>query len=42
MLSKTCTKCGRISYSSSDRDKWTCPYCGENLSKIKSSIAKNN
>lgn len=35
MVSKTCPKCGKKSYSASDRGKWICPYCGENLSKVR-------
>lgn len=34
MTSKTCVKCGKISYSASSKGKWVCPYCGENLSKV--------
>jgi len=35
MKSKTCTKCGKTSYSTG-ADPWICPYCGKDLTKIES------
>jgi len=34
MISKTCLKCGGISYSASEKGKWICPYCCEDLSEV--------
>lgn len=35
MVSKTCPKCGGISYSASEKGKWICPYCDEDMSEVK-------
>ncbi|WP_404408236.1 hypothetical protein [Jeotgalibacillus malaysiensis] len=31
MVRKECPKCMRSSYSSSTRENWICPVCGEDL-----------
>jgi len=33
MLAKTCPECGRRSYSAMTSGKWTCPYCGADLTE---------
>lgn len=39
MLTKKCPFCGGSSYSSSDRDRWRCPYCEEDLTLVPSRAA---
>lgn len=34
MMKKTCTQCGKDSYSATDRGSWYCPYCNHDLSKV--------
>lgn len=36
MLKKTCPNCGKKSFSATDRGKWYCPYCNEDLTGEKS------
>jgi len=31
MHKKTCTRCGRDSYSAAANSKWVCPYCQKDL-----------
>ena len=38
MVSKTCFKCDKKSFSSSDSYEWICPYCNTDLTKIKIDI----
>ncbi|MGC7870037.1 hypothetical protein ACPUYX_00745 [Desulfosporosinus sp. SYSU MS00001] len=34
MNRRTCPDCGGRSYSSSDKGKWDCPYCGKDMSEV--------
>ncbi|EKN69492.1 hypothetical protein BABA_08696 [Neobacillus bataviensis LMG 21833] len=34
MYKKLCTKCHQPSFSSSDRDKWLCPNCNNDLTHV--------
>jgi predicted RNA-binding Zn-ribbon protein involved in translation (DUF1610 family) len=33
MFKRECKNCGRKSYSSSNKGKWECPYCGKEIEK---------
>ena len=35
MVSKKCSNCGKKSYSSSEKGKWECPYCGKDINNEK-------
>lgn len=41
MNAKTCPACGRVSYSSNTFSKWTCPYCGDDLTDLPLEPANN-
>ena len=36
---KTCPRCKGISYSAADIGCWECPYCGRDLTRLKSSTS---
>ena len=42
MVKKVCKKCGASSYSASEKGKWICPECGEDLTEEKAEIASVN
>jgi predicted RNA-binding Zn-ribbon protein involved in translation (DUF1610 family) len=35
MFKRECKNCGKKSYSSSNKGKWECPYCGKEIEKEK-------
>lgn len=39
MFRKRCPDCNGDSFSSSDRGKWTCPYCERDLTEVKAKPA---
>ena len=42
MYMKICPECKGKSYSASKQGKWTCPYCGKDLSKVNVRKPGNN
>jgi len=42
MYMKECPECGKKAYSASDRGKWSCPHCNEDLTDIKARIPDDN
>lgn len=38
MYSKLCPDCKKKSYSSNVKEKWICPYCGNDLSNVNPSV----
>jgi len=40
MFKKTCSSCGKNSYSSNSSLKWICPYCNQDLSMVEAEIAE--
>lgn len=41
MFIKICPSCDKKSYSSSKKEEWVCPYCGEDLTNIKPKTPNN-
>lgn len=41
MLKKVCPYCGKSSYSASDRGKWICPSCDEDITHVSTALPEH-